>query len=308
MQVRKGGIKKNVSKILSPSSDSRQLFSRPVQLVYTAHTLAKNHCDTKPPCICESWPDNNKEWLSVTLRSICWHGGFLSQWLFAFLPKDNNCRGLIPQLLQRLAMLRYLGRVTSQEKMKSLIPGILISKISYALPLIGSIWGFGGYRSQEPMKLCFTKNDLQRIQSIQRQAALLMLPTSIGIDHRLTESVLRDVGWISVHQMIALSTLTLFMRIIKYGTPEGILQELIVSRDSRSARGLYRTKRYNLNISLENFINQAVRLYNTLPANIRSMEYGDTLRCELRRWVAAKVKIKPWVSHGIVCSNYHNSQ
>ena len=207
--------------------------------------------------------------------------------------KDNNWRGVIPQLLQRLAMLRYLGRVTSQEKMKSLIPGILTSKISYALPLIGSVWGFEGYQPQEPMKLCFTKNDLQSIQSIQRQAALLMLPPPNGIDHRSTESVLKTVGWISVHQMIALSTLTLFMRIINYGIPEGILQELSVLRDTRSAKGLYRTQRHNLNISLENFMNQAVRLYNTLPANIKSMDYGDTLRCELRRWVAAKVKIKP---------------
>ena len=190
-------------------------------------------------------------------------------------------------------MLRYLGRVTSQEKMKSLIPGILTSKISHALPLIGSLWGFGGYRSQEPMKLSFTKNDLHSIQSIQRQAALLLLPRPTGIDHRSTENVLREVGWISVHQMIALSTLTLIMRVIKYEIPEGILEELTASRDSRLAKGLYRTKRYNLNISLENFTNQAVRLYNSLPTNIRGMEYGDTLRRELRRWVLDKVKTKP---------------
>ena len=80
--------------------------------------------------------------------------------------ETDNWGGLIPQLIQRLGMLRYLGRVTSKEKMRTLIPGIFTSKMTYALPLIGSTWGFSGYRSSEPVKICFTKCNINRLQSL----------------------------------------------------------------------------------------------------------------------------------------------
>ena len=207
--------------------------------------------------------------------------------------ESDNWRGIIPQLLQRLGMLRYLGRVTSNDKMRVLIPGIFTSKLTYALPLIGSTWGFAGYRSSEPMKTCFTKHDINTLQSLQRQAALLLLPPSTGLDLRSTESVIQDVKWLSVHQMIANSILNLFLRMTKSGVPIRFLEDLTLSRDTRSAKGQYKNQRYNLNISLENFQNQAVRLYNSLPISIKTLDRGNRQKKELRSWVSASVKFKP---------------
>ena len=207
--------------------------------------------------------------------------------------EEKNWAGVIPQLIQRLAMLRYLGRVTSVVKMRMLIPGILLSKIQYALPLVGSMWGISGYSVSEPMKICFTKADLYKIQSIQRQAAILMLPPSNGLDLRSTESVLDEVKWISIHQMIAVSTLSLFLRIIQYGIPDGICDYLIKTRDSRVASGQYKIQRYNLNMSLENFVNQAIRLHNMLPAEIRSTKQGNKQKKDIINWVKTNIAVKP---------------
>ena len=190
-------------------------------------------------------------------------------------------------------MLRYLGRVTSKEKMRTLIPGIFTSKMTYALPLIGSTWGFSGYRSSEPVKICFTKCDINKLQSLQRQAALLLLPPTSGLDLRSTESVLCDVKWLSVHQMVAYSILSLFLRMTTSGVPRGFLDGFTVSRDSRSTKGTFKTQRHNLNISLENFMNQAIRLYNSLPPNIRSMERGKKQKNDLKSWTSINVRFKP---------------
>ena len=80
---------------------------------------------------------------------------------------EKNHKGLIPALLQRLALLRHLTPYTSKNKMRSFVPALLISKIRYALPLYGSVWGLGGYKDQEPQKSSFTKYDISRLQSIQ---------------------------------------------------------------------------------------------------------------------------------------------
>lgn len=78
--------------------------------------------------------------------------------------------------------------------MRSFIPGILSSKIMYALPLVGSIWELAGYKETEPMKYCFVKNDINKLQSIHRESALLMLPPCSGIDNISSEIIMREVN------------------------------------------------------------------------------------------------------------------
>ena len=48
----------------------------------------------------------------------------------------DNSRGLIPELIKRIGLLRYLARVSSRSKIKSLVAGMFTSKILYGLPVI----------------------------------------------------------------------------------------------------------------------------------------------------------------------------
>merc|ERR1712082_118892 len=106
-------------------------------------------------------------------------------WGETWRPKGNH-PGLIPTLIQRLALLRHLSRFSSRAKMKAFLPAMISSKIRYALPLIGSVWGLGGYSAQEPQKVAFTKHDMTRLQSIQRSAIMMTLPPSPDMQHKPT--------------------------------------------------------------------------------------------------------------------------
>ena len=114
-----------------------------------------------------------------------------------------------------------------------------------------------------------------------------------GIDNRLSEIIMREVNWLSVHKMIDYSTLCLFLRIVQHGVPVGIYENLIKTRDTRTTKGLYKIPRFSLNISLETFMNQAIRLHNKLPESIRQLDQGIIQKNELWKWVISNIAVKP---------------
>ncbi len=89
---------------------------------------------------------------------------------------EGNLPGLIPELLKRLGLLKYLSRITSKDKMKSLVPGMFSSKLMYAIQLTSSIWGISDYSEQELNRLSCPKGILAKLQSAQRQVAALLCP------------------------------------------------------------------------------------------------------------------------------------
>ena len=205
---------------------------------------------------------------------------------------EKNEKGLIPSLLQRLALLRHLIPYSSKTKMRSFVPALLISKIRYALPLYGSIWGLSGYNVQEPQKSSFTKYDISRLQSIQRKAALMTLPSNTDLQCLPTADILHQVKWQSVHQMIANSTLTLMIRIMRYDRPESFAVSFTDTGSSRTRSNKIIPPRSKLNISLEGFTNQSIRLFNMLPSNISDDLTQSNLKSLITRWITENMAIK----------------
>ena len=205
---------------------------------------------------------------------------------------ENNHKGLIPALLQRLALLRHLTPYSSKTKMRSFVPALLTSKIRYALPLYGSVWGLGGYNDQEPQKSSFTKYDISRIQSIQRKAAIMTLPTNPDLQCLPTADILQQVKWQSIHQMIATSTLMLMIRILRYGKPETFAASFTDTGSSRTRSNKITPPRSKLNISLEGFLNQSIRLFNMLPSHISDDVTQTNIKQLITRWVTENMAIK----------------
>ena len=112
---------------------------------------------------------------------------------------EKNNPGLMTQLIQRLGLIKHLARHSSRRKMRNFIPALITSKIRYALPLYGCIWGLEGYNSSEPRKLSFTKNDLSKIQHIQRSAALLISPINDSSFNNPTETLFKNLNWLTTH-------------------------------------------------------------------------------------------------------------
>ena len=196
--------------------------------------------------------------------------------------EEKNWVGVIPQLIQRVGILKYLARLSSRQKLRGFIPGMFTSKILYALPLVGSMWALGGYKEREPQKSAFTKSDLQKMQSLQRQAALLLQPTDTA--HLSTKNLLDDTGWLSVHQLIAYTTLCLVIRIVQSRHPTSLSNNLVMAKPSRTSHNDLTVPRCGLNLSLEGFNNQACRLYNQLPDAIKLEKNREKLKKTLKEW------------------------
>ena len=87
-------------------------------------------------------------------------------------------QGLIPQLSQRLGILRKLSGITSKKRMKAVINGLFYSKLIYCLPLYSNTWGLETYKDKGTRYTTFTKDDNRRLQVIQNQVVRLSVKGS----------------------------------------------------------------------------------------------------------------------------------
>ena len=223
----------------------------------------------------------------VMSEDFSWHSHL---WGESWREKDN-LPGVIPQLIQRLGLLKYLGRLSSKDKMRSFVPAIFSSKLAYALPLIGNVWGNAKYAEMEFKKSTFTRQDLDKLQSLQRQAALLLCPPDPQYSTIPTSQVLLDINWLSVHQLIALYILSTALSAIHAGAPLCLAAPL-QPKISPRAKEQFLIPRCKLSLTQEDFIVQAARLLNKLPDEI-TLCSDPHLKNLLRDWVLKNIPVKP---------------
>ena len=132
-----------------------------------------------------------------------------------------------------------------------------------------------------------------KLQTAQRKAAALLCP-QIPLDYLTpTSHILQQANLLSVHQLAALSILTLALRILRTGKPT-YLAERLKSHESRGrTQQLLLVPNLRLNLSHEGFINQAARLVNKLPLHITSASVSRQ-KLMLKAWVSSNVLSKPW--------------
>lgn len=152
--------------------------------------------------------------------------------------------------------------------MKSLVPGMFLSKLMYASQLTSSIWGLSSYGEHELNKLSCPRGTLAKLQTAQRQAVALLCP-DIHLDYQTpTSYVLQQANLLSVHQLAALSILTLALRILRTGKPKYLADRLKTHESRGRSSQLLLVPNLRLNQSHKGFINQASRLVNKLPLDI----------------------------------------
>ena len=205
---------------------------------------------------------------------------------------SKNWTGVIPQLIQRLGLLKHLARISSRKKLQSFIPAMLTSKILYALPLVGSVWSLNEYSDREPNKTAFTKSHLQKMQSLQRQAALLLRPPEPSLTTTPTKDLLDQAGWLSIHQLIVFTTLSLTLRVMQNRKPAYLADLLQPAVNSRTRNDCLVIPRCRLNLTLEGFSNQACRLYNRLPEKIKQETNKASLKVLLKAWIRENICLK----------------
>ena len=206
---------------------------------------------------------------------------------------DNENRGLVPQLSQRLGMLKRLSRFMSKEKLRYFSTGIFYSKLSYCLPVFGNIFGLDKYKQENRKYFSFTVKDNNNLQVLQNKLNKMLLTADYNTS---TEDLLHQTGSLSVHQMVAYQTAVSTYKIVKSGKPSYIAtrwrgREL--NTDTRQGAGVLIPPRYRLNIAREGFVFRGATIFNKLDVNLRKETKLSIFKEGVRKWVKQNISIKP---------------
>ena len=207
---------------------------------------------------------------------------------------DTENIGLISQLKQRVGTSKRLSRYTSRMSLRMLTSGIFYSKLEYCLPVFGNNSGMGRYGESSKMR-GMTAADCNKLQVLQNSVNRILTGARVGTR---TEDLLIETNTISVHQMIAFSTLLMVFKVLKSGKPTYLAGKLEVIREAgMSVRGWdgpkVKVPNYNLDISRAGFIYRGAKLFNKLPRALREEERTEVFKKELKIWVRKNVSIKP---------------
>ena len=146
--------------------------------------------------------------------------------------KNDNFKGLIPKLSQRIGMLKQLRRKMPLETFKMIAAGLFTSSLIYCIHVFGNIWGLKSNDETKRRFTSFTKTDCHKLQVLQNK----MLKLQSGLPHDFpTEDLINLTGELSVHQLIAYHTLLQVHKIIVNKKPkirEAI--QLIKTKNQRS--------------------------------------------------------------------------
>ena len=156
--------------------------------------------------------------------------------------EGENSQGLIPQLSQRVGILRKLSRFAPKKKLRMIAGGLFYSKLSYCMPLFMNTWGLDNYRDGGSRSICFSKEDCRKLQVLQNQVSKLLVyggPVQRQIPFNIpTSELLEKSGDLSVHQLGALQTLTMVKKTVMSQKPSYIAERLQIVQSKMTMSGL----------------------------------------------------------------------
>ena len=212
----------------------------------------------------------------------------------------ENSPGLIPQLSQRLGILKKMSRFTSKKKLRMLSEGLFYSKLSYCLPLFMNTWGLDNYVEVAQTFSSITKEDCRKMQVLQNQVCRLLLDRKEQIrvsyhkQNLSTKDLMETTGNLSVHQLGAHRTLVMVKRVLLSTKPAYIAERLKMSpsQDTRSGSTIVPTPA-SLNLTRSSFLYRGIKLFNLLPEELRKMDEIISYKTETKQWIKNHIKIKP---------------
>ena len=87
---------------------------------------------------------------------------------------DDEHEGLVPQLSQRLGILKKLSTKMSRKRLQLFASGLFYSKLSYCLPVFGNVFGLHKYKEENSRYSSFTISDNNKLQVLQNKMNRLL--------------------------------------------------------------------------------------------------------------------------------------
>ena len=208
--------------------------------------------------------------------------------------ESNNFVGLIPQLSQRVGLLSRVAHFMPRAKLNIFCNGLFYSKLLYCLEVFSNIWCKNDMDEESRRYVAFTKQDIRNLQVLQNKIMRLKsgLPFESG-----TKELTESTGDLSVHQLVAYSTLKTAHRIIISKQPEYLSTKLklrtkddIPQLPPRYENTLGISSR--LTIARGGFFCRASALFDRLPLSLRSCMDLKMFKHEVKQWVKTNVPVK----------------
>ena len=198
---------------------------------------------------------------------------------------DENNKGLIQKLAQRVGVIRKLSHKMSSERLRIFAEGIFYSTLKYCMQVYGNVFGLENYKIGGKRYFSYTVAANNDLQVLQNKINRILLHKFKDIS---TEELCRQTKSLSVQQMIAVSTMTTAVKIIKTKKPR-FLHSRFVINERKTA--LIQPLRKSL--SCEGFVNRAISLINKMGLEVLDTRTDAQAKRMIREWVFKNISVKP---------------
>ena len=209
--------------------------------------------------------------------------------------EEDNAPGLIPQLSQRVGILRRLSKCMSRSRLKIFAEGIFYSKLNYCLPVFGHVFGLDIYRDIRTRYHSFTREDSRRLQVLQNSVMRLLSGKTRSTP---TVQLLECTKSLSVQQLIASQTLVMVHKVVQTSKPAYLARRMI-PRNEDAGRlpgrmsGMLKTPRQSLSTTRAGFVARGSQLFNNLPVNLRMEKNLSKFKSGIRNWIIENIPARP---------------
>ena len=204
---------------------------------------------------------------------------------------EDNARGLIPQLSQRVGILSKIVKTMQPHRFSLFCNGLFYSKLLYCLQVFGHVWNIPNHDDLNRRYTAFTKEDNRKLQVIQNK--VLRLKTGLPSETP-TEILLKTSGDLSVQQLTAFTSLLTAQKSIYYQEPVYLAEHFKFNQvqNPRSENTIVPAN-YKLSVSRGGFFFRTTALFNNLPPNLRRPMEPLAFKREIKPWILRNIPIKP---------------
>ena len=179
-----------------------------------------------------------------------------------------------------------------KERLSVIAEGIFFSLLNYCIEVYGNVWGLASYDDQSRHSPALRKEDILKLQVLVNKVlrSLTSLPRDTPVSILTSKS-----GQLSVHQRVALSTVTAIQKAITTKEPHNIFTTLEPQPTERVPRHQTNCRNvdYHLSISRGSFMYRGSKLYNQLPPELVNKPKLSEFKKGAKEWVKARIPLQP---------------
>ena len=176
------------------------------------------------------------------------------------------------------------------DRLRIISNGIFFSLLSYGLQVYGSVSGLVRYADDPGRYQALSRDCSHQIQVIMN----IVLRALTNLEQEIPVwLLLKRSGFLLFHQMCAHSILKTTHKILTTKEPSELYLEISETEPAinRPRRHESTEVKHKLSISRESFNYQAVKLFYSLPQNVRRIETPEEFKKQSRMWVSSNISI-----------------